>query len=548
MREADNRCYTTGMWNHLPDDQKDNYRCLILALAALTPLFSQKSEEHDSPAPYINSKYQETAFELCFNAQEEDIGNTSFDESVVIHYSDGTVRKCIVGIKTFGFASGDQKIAQFKGMRNELSSRINELSQNTDNLTKAEINQRNADKFAELAKEIATERNKRIESSKAQLRGFTITDEDDIESVYHVLMPSPKNSAEPEIYVGETSYLPIDINHLTIIGCSDADHPANFTFTDGRHTYRFTPADMQLYMSFDNADIVKDTWHVKYVAKDEAVAHMKMLYESVYGGKASDAERMSVSVPAVVNRIVSPVIAESYCWMIANSQGEVERYSGFNSFYGIGSKMPKALRRQRLNALKQTYQRISAEVWHLMEKFLFDSSTTAKEKFQKEVDRKQIMDIVRSQFPRAEDDFAKLLFRPMNEMYIPLPNSKKFHAEHPNFFSRNLRFTDSTFTQIATDKDARRFNLVFEPSGDAVPAYITQDAGKAIESAEKQTILGQWILRDVFQLPPYEPLTADTLDRIGINAIRLFKVKGGDDVHLQFIYIDGNRMPDDYWE
>ena len=42
------------------------------------------------------------------------------------------------------------------------------------------------------------------------------------------------------------------------------------------------------------------------------------------------------------------------------------------------------------------------------------------------------------------------------------------------------------------------FNLVFEPSGDVLPAFIAQDDGKAIESVEKQTILGEWILKGIF--------------------------------------------------
>ena len=64
---------------------------------------------------------------------------------------------------------------------------------------------------------------------------------------------------------------------------------------------------------------------------------------------------------------------------------------------------------------------------------------------------------------------------------------------------------------------------MFEPSGDSLPVYITQDHGKAIESAEKQSYLGEWILRGVFQLDEYEPLTAQKLKELNINGLKFSK-------------------------
>ena len=65
--------------------------------------------------------------------------------------------------------------------------------------------------------------------------------------------------------------------------------------------------------------------------------------------------------------------------------------------------------------------------------------------------------------------------------------------------------------------------MIFEPSGNELNCFITQDVGKAIESDEKQEYLGQWLLRQVFRLGEYEPLTAKRLDELGINGIRLAK-------------------------
>ncbi len=49
--------------------------------------------------------------------------------------------------------------------------------------------------------------------------------------------------------------------------------------------------------------------------------------------------------------------------------------------------------------------------------------------------------------------------------------------------------------------------LRFLSSGDAIQAYINQESGKAIQSVNKQDILGEWLLRGVFQLAEREVLT-----------------------------------------
>ena len=67
-----------------------------------------------------------------------------------------------------------------------------------------------------MARKIATLRNQRIESSKAQIKGFS-SDSVNVEAVYHVLMPTPKGE-NPKIFVGETTYLPVDIDNLVIEG------------------------------------------------------------------------------------------------------------------------------------------------------------------------------------------------------------------------------------------------------------------------------------------------------------------------------------------
>ena len=79
------------MWEHLKQEQKEKYKTLITNFASLSEAFSQKAEVDEK-----NSA--------------EDIANTSYDASVVVDEN----HKYLVGIKSFGLNSGDQKIAQFK--------------------------------------------------------------------------------------------------------------------------------------------------------------------------------------------------------------------------------------------------------------------------------------------------------------------------------------------------------------------------------------------------------------------------------------------------
>lgn len=103
------------MWDELSRKDRDEYKRMMLAFASLTEMFAQKTEDsEDIPAPIINSKYQETVFQKAFHASAEDIGNTSYDVSICQKCADNQLKKYLIGIKTFGINSGDQKVAQFK--------------------------------------------------------------------------------------------------------------------------------------------------------------------------------------------------------------------------------------------------------------------------------------------------------------------------------------------------------------------------------------------------------------------------------------------------
>ena len=508
------------MWESLPVKGKSEYKRLILAFASLTGMFAQKaSDGEQEAAPIINSKFQETAFQRAFGAVAEDIGNTSYDVSV-----EHEGEKYLVGIKTFGISSGDQKVAQFKAKHDEWSKLIDEIKRNAGQVDgKEEIDKINFDLYKELAQKIARIRNERIDSSCANIRGFRIDVEDKhIHSLYHVLMPSSK-SDEPKIYVGETSYDKIDIDHLEVLGCTGKNNPTNFFFTDGKHIYKYTSADSQLHMNFANREIVCDEWNVKYA--EDAYSIFGQIANMVYpeDGASSQVDS-SVDYFIADNTKKEPI--ETYCCTIWNKDGQTELYSGFNSFYGTGSKMGKEQRKQRIQRISEKYEdvvdaELLQEVKDGIATFLLEPASTVDEKAMKTRLRSYVVGLARkANEPEFEDEVIKVLYRPMDEMYIPIPDSAQFHKNHPDFFGRDFGKVVPGTSKLALPKEERRFNLVFEPSGDSLPAYITQDNGKAIESAEKQSYLGEWILRGIFQLGEYEPLTTQKLTELNINGLR----------------------------
>lgn len=537
------------MWESLPLTGKKEYKRLILAFASLTEMFAQKASEEDAEvAPIINSKFQETAFQRAFHAVAEDIGNTSYDVSVE---HDG--KKYLIGIKTFGISSGDQKVAQFKAKHDEWADIIDRIKANSGTASsKEEIDSLNQELYLELATRIAQIRNERIDSSCANIRGFRIdVDDKEVHSVYHVLMPSDKNDS-PKIFVGETSYDKININSLQVLGCTGKNNPTNFFFTDGNHTYKYTSADSQLHMNFTNREIICDEWDVKYA--EDAYAIFAQIADMVYPELSEDVDSKKTPSDIDFNFTFIPErqIEESVCWTIWNRDGETELYSGFNSFYGTGSKMGMDQRIQRINRIYDNYSD-QVDIGKLKElkdglsSFLLEPASTSSEKALKARLRKYLVGIVTSMGNSdLKGDVTKVLYRPMDEMYIPIPDSAQFHRNHPNFFGPGYGELVKGTSKLKLPKEQRVFNLVFDPSGDVMPAYITQDFGKAIESAEKQSYLGEWILRGVFQLGEYEPLTSTRLREININGLRFSKYKKSDDVHLEFIWIDENKPPKGY--
>lgn len=517
------------MWEHLKAEQKEKYKTLITNFASLSEAFSQKAETEDEAetqnyvAPIVNSKFQETVFQRAFHAVGEDIANTSYDASVVVDEK----HKYLVGIKSFGINSGDQKIAQFKKDSQEWTDLLSEIKFYAEiSPDKESADKENYNRYKELALKIATLRNQRIESSKAQIKGFS-SDDVNVEAVYHVLMPTAKGH-EPKIYVGETSYLPVDVDNLEIKGSTNKNNPTNFRFTDGHHNYKYTAADSQLHMTFNNKDIVVDTWDVQYVEDPF------YLFENLH---------------LLTTEKADSDILETVSWVLTDKQGNVEENSGFNAFNG-GSKLAQKDRLPRIEKLQETFKNVLpsddlAFITYSLEELLLKKWSTKTEKSEMKRIREKLMDFVLStENEELIKSIEKLVYRPVGEVYIPLPDSKNFHDNHPDFFGDNIGTFEPGTKKLALPKEERTFTLRFLSSGDKITAYINQESGKAIQSTDRQEILGNWILRGVFQLKAREVLTGQRLNELEINGIRLSKFKNGE-IGIEFIWIDTKNPPAD---
>lgn len=523
------------MWNDIPVERRNRYRDLMQAFASLTRLFDQKETDH-IPSPIIFSKFQEKMFCSVIGANGEDVGNTPYDASLILK-EDVLEKRFLIGIKTFSHTNESQKVAQMKSSSSSWSQMLAKIKDSSNGKTKEEIDAEFHDIYLQIAREISKIRNARMESAKANLKGFNFSDGVPVESVYHVLMPSnPKSEGEVCLYVGECPYDEIDIDNITIYGCTNSSRPDNFSFTDGRHEYRYTSADSQLYMNFNNRKIELEKWPVSYL--DDPIKFLDMIIEM------SGKEKTEIEV---IKREKKPEIAESHSWALVDKDGEVERYSGLNAFYGVGSKMGEGQRKNIRGAMEKLFCKDEAleEAISHVERYLNWKVSSSEERRKKEEYRSSVVKEIEGYPIELKDYVMKKLFRPTREIYIPLPSSYEFHKTYPRFFlSEGIRLDK----EKRILNDSASFPLVFHPSLQETEAIICQQAGKGIESKGDQGIMGRWILEGVLNLKPYEPVTKEVLNAVGINGIRFFKLTGDERVHAEFTWIDLDNPPLDYWK
>ena len=178
----------------------------------------------------------------------------------------------------------------------------------------------------------------------------------------------------------------------------------------------------------------------------------------------------------------------------------------------------------------------------MLKKILIENTKTAEKK---QLRSKLINFIENLNDDYLANEIKKMVYRPVGEVYIPIPDSKNFHKNFPDFFAKDAGKLEEGKSSLILPKEDRTFKLKFISSGNVIDAYINQDSGKAIQSIDRQDILGEWLLRGVFQLKERELLTAERLAELHINAIRFTKYKNIEEIGIEFIWIDENNPPED---
>jgi hypothetical protein len=102
-----------SVWEHYSKEQRDEYIKFLQVYGALSNLFRQKQGDM---IPYLDSKFQETAFARIFKSQNVDKANTPHDVLSIIGND-----RIGIGLKTWMNSKPSfQKVMQLKSYQDEI--------------------------------------------------------------------------------------------------------------------------------------------------------------------------------------------------------------------------------------------------------------------------------------------------------------------------------------------------------------------------------------------------------------------------------------------
>lgn len=123
--------------------------------------------------------------------------------------------------------------------------------------------------------------------------------------------------------------------------------------------------------------------------------------------------------------------------------------------------MGKEQRTQRIEKLYSEYEdlvdkRILYKIKQGMTEFLLEPAASIDEKAQKVRLREYLVHLAKtSGTSELKNDIYKVLYRPMDEMYIPIPNSVQFYRENPDFFGKGFEKTKEGISKLELLKSER---------------------------------------------------------------------------------------------
>lgn len=197
-----------SIWSYCSTEARQDYITYLQAYGALTKLFLQKN---NNTIPYLDSKFQETAYSKAFHSQNTDIGNTPHDiVSVVNNHRIG------IGLKTWmNSKSSYQKVMQLKAYKDDIASA-------------------SGNAYDEAYK-ISSIKNDRLRQDYCRL-GLS-----NDSNIYHYV-----TREDGKFTVFESSYPTVDLTKIKVL----RNDTKSVSWSDGLKNYKFTRSDSQVWMEF----------------------------------------------------------------------------------------------------------------------------------------------------------------------------------------------------------------------------------------------------------------------------------------------------------
>lgn len=287
--------------------------------------------------------------------------------------------------------------------------------------------------------------------------------------IYHIVKRVPG-----AMQILEHSFDYIDIDNLSLI--ENRGNVNNTYFTDGHHTYHFSVSKNTLYMIFEDMDLL-DSFEVE-IMNDP----YKFLMSLMYGEEESE---ITSPIREVIKQ-TEPVKLPQVCLRLYSSRPDGRKFvadkSGLNQWNGIRTANRK---------LKD------GTVVHIEKK------------------------------------------RDPNELYIPYPAEDRRNT--PDFFPPRdtdfrLRLPDGKIISAKVCQEAykkmsdERYQTL--SAEEKLAEDRRRNEGKAIMS-NPNNVLGEWLLRNVFELPEGTVVTYAMLQKFGIDSV-VFTKHGELDYSVDF--------------
>lgn len=245
-----------AIWNKYTDEQRKEYIKFLQVYGALSNLFRQKQGD---AIPYLDSKYQETAYARVFKAENVDIGNTPHD--ILSIFSDERIG---IGLKTWmNTKASYQKVMQLKKYKKELDKIYNDLG------------------VEALVYKVSEIKNNRL------IQDYNRLGLKEDKNIYHYVTRD-----EGKFILQESSYPLIDINKITDI----KDHEKSLTWYDGLKHYKYTFGDSQIWQRFshDESDTtILDEFRIDII--DDPFEFLISAYSSMVTDYEKEKENITVA-------------------------------------------------------------------------------------------------------------------------------------------------------------------------------------------------------------------------------------------------------------